>query len=75
MRTSILLWSALSGAVLGVLVDAALIGLALLLSAIVPSLAGKIGHRWIATLAAVLLAAIPIASAFVGFLEGRLKAG
>jgi hypothetical protein len=73
MRTSVVLWSAVSGAVLGIFIDATLIGVALLLSAI-PGLGARFNHRWLATTAAVGLLAIFVAMTVLGYLEGQLKA-
>jgi hypothetical protein len=74
MRTSILLWSTFSGVVLGVFVDALLIGAVLLASAVMPSALPRPSNRW-ATLAVVgVLTGIPLALGILGLLEGRLKA-
>jgi hypothetical protein len=73
MRTSILLWSAASGAILGLFLDATLIGVALLLGTLLPSVPDRMQHRWIITSAAILLALIPVVLTVLGFLEGRLK--
>ena len=54
MRTSILLWSAFSGVVLGVFVDALLVGLVLLTSAVIPSALSRASSRW-TTVASVIL--------------------
>ena len=74
MRTSILLWSTLSGIILGVFVDAALIGVALLFSAIAPGAVVRLSQRWLGILMVTVLAITPLVSAVLGFLEGRLKA-
>ena len=74
MRASILAWSALSGVVMGVLLDAALIGVAMSLVALVPSLADRLNQRWLAIGAAAVLCALPLALAALGYLEGELKA-
>jgi len=74
MRTSIVLWSTVSGVVIGVLVDATLFGLGLLCAAAAPGLAEKLDRRWLTLAAAALLLVIPAASAVLGFIEGRLKA-
>jgi hypothetical protein len=74
VRTSILLWSTLSGFILGLFIDATLIGVALLLNALAPALSIRPGQRWLAVLVVALLVAIPLVSALFGFLEGRLKA-
>ena len=73
MRGSIVLWSTISGAILGLFIDATLIGVALLFSAL-PGVASRLNHRWIATTAAAGLVAILIAMAVLGYLEGQLKA-
>ncbi len=73
MRTSILLWSTTSGLILGLFIDATLLGVALLLSAVVPGLAPRLHHRWLGATAVVLLCAIPLALAVLGYLEGQLK--
>ncbi len=73
MRVSIVLWSTISGAVLGIFIDATLIGVALLFSAL-PGVSSRLNHRWLATTAAVALVAILVAMAVLGYLEGRLKA-
>lgn len=74
MRASILLWSTVSGVILGVFIDATLIGVALLLSAVLPWISSRLHHRWLTMSAAVVLAVIPVALAVLGFLEGQLKA-
>ncbi len=73
MRASILLWSMASGAILGLFVDATLIGVTMLASAIVPALSARLQHRWVTTTAGVILAMIPLALIVAGFLEGQLK--
>jgi hypothetical protein len=73
MRTSILLWSTASGAILGVFVDATLIGVALLFSAVVPGVSARLHHRWVGLSATLLLLAIPVGLAILGYLEGELK--
>lgn len=74
MRLSILLWSTASGAILGLFLDATLIGVALLLSVVIPGLSDRLHHRWIVTGAALVLAVIPVVLAVLGYLEGELKA-
>jgi hypothetical protein len=73
VRASILLWSMASGAILGLFIDATLIGLAVLLSSVIPPLSTRLHHRWVATSSAVILALIPLSLAVLGFLEGQLK--
>lgn len=74
MRTSILVWSTVSGIILGLFVDATLLGVALLFGAIVPAISARLNQRWLVLSAAAVLAIIPLALAVLGFLEGRLKA-
>jgi hypothetical protein len=74
VRTSILFWSTISGIILGVFVDATLIGVALLFSAIAPGASVRLSQRWLGLLMVAVLAIIPLVSAVLGFLEGRLKA-
>jgi len=73
MRTSIVAWSTMSGAVLGLFIDATLIGVALIVSAL-PGVASRLNHRWIMTTATVGLVAILAAMVVLGYLEGQLKA-
>jgi hypothetical protein len=73
MRTSILLWSTASGLILGLFIDATLMGVALLLSAIVPGVGSRLQHRWIGISAGVLMMLIPVVLGVLGFLEGELK--
>jgi hypothetical protein len=73
VRTSILLWSTASGAILGLFVDAMLIGLAVLASAVIPAVSSRMHHRWFALFATATLAVIPLTFAVLGFLEGQLK--
>jgi hypothetical protein len=73
MRASILFWSAASGLILGLFIDATLLGVALLLSALLPSVTGRLHQRWFTVLAVSVLAIIPIVLAVLGYLEGKLK--
>jgi hypothetical protein len=59
--------------ILGFFVDATLIGVALLLSAVLPAVSTRLHHRWLALCASVVLAAIPLVLAVLGYLEGELK--
>ena len=73
MRTSIVLWSAISGAIIGVFIDATLIGVALLLSTVMPGLGARLQQRWIAVGAIAVLTVILTGSVVLGYLEGQLK--
>jgi hypothetical protein len=54
-------------------IDATLIGVALLLSAVVPGLSPRVDYRWLRIAAASLLAAVPLVMGILGYLEGQLK--
>ena len=73
MRASILLWSTASGLILGLFIDATLIGVALLLSTLAPSIIVRLHQRWLAVVATAVLVIIPLLLAVLGYLEGRLK--
>ena len=73
MRASIVVWSTISGAVLGMFIDATLISVALLISAIVPGVSARLHHRWVTITSAAILGLIPLTLAVLGFLEGQLK--
>jgi L-asparagine transporter-like permease len=73
VRTSIVLWSAVSGAILGLFIDATLIGVALLFSTAVPGLFARLQQRWIAMTAVAVLTLILTAGVVLGILEGQLK--
>jgi hypothetical protein len=70
MRASVIWWSATSGAILGVFIDAILLGVALLFSSVVPV---REYPRWLLAAGVVALAAVLLAMTVLGFLEGRLK--
>ena len=74
MRASILFWSTASGVILGMFVDATLIGVALLFGGIVPALAARLNQRWVTASAVVVLVAMPLFLGVLGYLEGQLKA-
>ena len=73
MRASIVFWSTASGVILGLFIDATLIGVALLLSAVIPGFPPRAHHRWLTVTAMAVLAAIPVTLAVLGYLEGQLK--
>jgi len=70
MRASVIWWSALSGAVLGLFVDATLIGVALVFST---ALSVRAYPRWAVFVGAAVLAAVFLGMTALGYLEGRLK--
>ena len=72
-RASVLLWSAGSGIIIGLIFDALLVGAWMVTANFLPTLAPRNLPRWATVLTAGALAAIPLAAAVVGYLEGRLK--
>ena len=72
MRFTVLAWSALGGALVGLLAGTALFAVGVLLGAAWPA-AGRVLERlwWVG--AAVCFGLVPLAGAVVGYLEGRLK--
>ena len=73
MRTTIVLWSAISGAILGLFIDATLIGVALVFFAAIPGLFARLQHRWVAVGAVTVLTLILTGSVALGYFEGQLK--
>ena len=71
MRASVIWWSAASGAVLGVFIDAILIGVALLFSSVLPV---REYPRWLLAAGWVALVSVMLAMTVLGYFEGRLKA-
>lgn len=71
MRASVIWWSAASGVVLGVFIDAILIGIALLFSSVLPV---REYPRWLLAAGWVALVSVMLAMTVLGYFEGRLKA-
>ena len=57
----------------GQVLIATLIGVALVLSAVIPGVPARLHHRWLTITAMAVLAAIPVTLAVLGYLEGQLK--
>lgn len=72
MRASILFWSVFSGVLLGLFVDALLVGIWLVLSSFLPGAKGGAG-RAILIPGVIVLTLMPVIGAVLGLLEGRLK--
>jgi hypothetical protein len=72
-RASVLLWSAGSGIIIGLIFDALLVGAWMVTANFLPALAPRSLPRWAMVLSVAALAAIPLAAGVVGYLEGRLK--
>jgi hypothetical protein len=73
MRTSILLWSLLGGAFIGLLAAVLLVGVAVLLHALLPAGAARALARLAPVGVPVLVGLCIAAGATLGYLEGRLK--
>ena len=68
-----LLWSAASGLVVGLLAGVALLALVTLVVNIVPGLSGRLVERLRGPVVLVLLLFVPLVGAVLGYLEGRAK--
>ena len=73
MRQGILLWSAFSGVVIGLVFGALLFGLGAIVFALLPAGAPRLSGRWLAAALALLFGVLPAVGAVLGYLEGRLK--
>jgi hypothetical protein len=71
MRASVIWWSAASGAVLGMFIDAILLGVALLFSTLLPM---REYPRWLLAVGWLALVGVMLAMTMLGYFEGRLKA-
>ena len=72
-RASILLWSAGSGVLLGLILDALIFGAWMVASNFLPALSPRALPRWATVTSIVALSLIPVLAGLVGYLEGRLK--
>ena len=73
MRTSILVWSTVSGLLLGLFAGVFLFAVPVIGSELGPGFVPRLGPRARLVLAVVAFALLPMAGATLGFLEGRLK--
>ena len=72
-RASVLMWSAGSGIVLGLIVDAMLVGAWMVASNFLPAISPRSLPRWAMIATIATLTVIPVAACLLGYLEGRLK--
>lgn len=72
-RGTILLWSAASGFVVGLLAGVAGLALATLVVHLVPGLSDRLVERMRNPALVLLLAIVPLVGALLGYLEGRAK--
>lgn len=73
MRASVVLWSAVSGLVLGLFAGLLLFAVPVIVSELAAGFLPRLGSRARTMLAVVSFAVLPLAGATLGFLEGRLK--
>ena len=73
MRTSVLVWSTVSGLVLGLFAGAVLFAVPVIGTELAAGVVPRLGPRVRLTLAIVSFAVLPLAGAALGLLEGRLK--
>lgn len=71
-RMSVLLWSALSGAVMGLIGGALLLGVATIAASVLP-VPARLVERVRLPLVVVCLVAVPAVMAVLGWLEGQAK--
>lgn len=72
-RTGILLWSAASGLVVGLLAGVGLVALLTLVVHVVPGIPDRLVERLRVPVLLLLLLALPLVAAMLGYLEGRAK--
>jgi hypothetical protein len=72
-RASVLLWSAGSGVILGLILDAMIFGAWMIAANFLPALSPRTLPRWATITSVVALSLIPIVAGLIGYLEGRLK--
>jgi len=73
MRADILIWSTLSGVVLGLFTGAGLLALGVLVHALLPGSWARVVERLTVPALVLALVVVPLAGGVLGFLEGRLK--
>ena len=73
MRASILVWSSVSGIIVGLFVDASALGVGLVLDAVFPALTARFHDRWFTIAATAVLILVPLALGVLGYWEGELK--
>ncbi len=72
-RTAMLLWSAASGLVVGLLAGVGLLALVTLVVNVVPGIPERLVDRMRGPMLVLLLVLVPLVSAVLGYLEGRAK--
>jgi hypothetical protein len=72
-RSAVLLWSAASGFVVGLLAGVSLLALVTLVVSVVPGIPERVVDRMRVPVVVLLLLGVPLLAALVGYLEGRAK--
>jgi hypothetical protein len=72
-RASVLLWSAGSGVLLGLILDALVFGAWMVASNFLPALSPRALPRWATITSVLALSLLPLLAGVIGYLEGRLK--
>jgi hypothetical protein len=72
-RASMLLWSAASGLVVGVLAGVGMLAVLTLIAHVVPGVSERLIDRLRVPVIVLLLVILPLIAAFLGYLEGRAK--
>lgn len=72
-RTAILLWSATSGFVVGLLAGVGLLAVVTLVVNVAPVIPERLVDRLRVPVVAFLLVVVPLLAALLGYLEGRAK--
>lgn len=72
-RSTLLLWSAASGLVVGLLAGVALLALLTLLVNLIPGVSERVAERLRGPVILLLLLFVPLIGAVLGYLEGRAK--
>jgi hypothetical protein len=72
-RASVLLWSAGSGILLGLILDALIFGAWMVAANFLPALSPRVLPRWASLVSVAALSLLPVVAGLIGYLEGRLK--
>ena len=72
-RTAILLWSAASGFVVGLLAGVSLLAVVTLVVNVAPGIPERLADRLRVPVVVFLLVVVPLLAALLGYLEGRAK--
>ncbi len=72
-RAQMLVWSAASGLVVGLLVGVGALAVLVLVTHVVPGVPERLVERLRAPALVVLLGVVPLVAAALGYLEGRAK--